>query len=64
MQPPMQYTGQKPVDPLILNVWPSPDGQSSSYTLYEDESDAESYNLIQDRDKQTNLYGYILRLRI
>jgi alpha-glucosidase (family GH31 glycosyl hydrolase) len=43
MQPPMQYTGQKPVDPLILNVWPLSDGQSSSYTLYEDESDSESY---------------------
>ncbi len=43
MQPPMQYTGQKPVDPLILNVWPLADGQSSSYTLYEDGSDSEAY---------------------
>lgn len=43
MQPPMQYTSQKPVDPLILNVWPLADGQSSSYTLYEDGSDSESY---------------------
>jgi alpha-glucosidase (family GH31 glycosyl hydrolase) len=43
MQPPMQYTGQKPVDPLILNIWPLADGQSSSYTLYEDGSDSESY---------------------
>ncbi len=43
MQPPMQYTGQKPVDPLILNIWPLVDGQSSSYTLYEDGSDSESY---------------------
>jgi alpha-glucosidase len=39
----MQYTGQKPVDPLILNIWPLVDGQSSSYTLYEDGSDSESY---------------------
>jgi alpha-glucosidase (family GH31 glycosyl hydrolase) len=43
MQPPMLYTGQKPVDPLILNVWPLDDGQSSSYTLYEDGGDAEAY---------------------
>jgi alpha-glucosidase (family GH31 glycosyl hydrolase) len=43
MQPPMQYTGQKPVDPLILNIWPLADGHSSSYTLYEDGSDGESY---------------------
>jgi hypothetical protein len=43
MQPPMQYTAQKPVDPLIVNVWPLADGQSSSYALYEDGSDAESY---------------------
>ncbi len=43
MQPPMQYTGQKPVDPLILNIWPLADGQSSAYTLYEDGSDGESY---------------------
>lgn len=43
MQPPMQYTGQKPVDPLILNVWPLADGQFSSYALYEDGSDSEAY---------------------
>lgn len=43
MQPPMQYTGQKPVDPLILNVWPLADRQSSSYSLYEDGSDSEAY---------------------
>jgi alpha-glucosidase (family GH31 glycosyl hydrolase) len=43
MQPPMEYTGQKPVDPLIVNVWPLADGQSSSYTLYEDGSESELY---------------------
>jgi len=43
MQPPMQYTGQKPVDPLIVNIWPLADRQSSSYALYEDGSDSESY---------------------
>jgi len=43
MQPPMQYTGQKPVDPLILNVWPLADGQTSSYQVYADASKGENY---------------------
>jgi alpha-glucosidase len=43
MQPPMEYTGQKPVDPLILNVWPQDNGKSSSYTLYEDSGYSEYY---------------------
>lgn len=36
MQPQMEYTGQKPVDPLIVNVWPLAPGASSSYSVYED----------------------------
>jgi alpha-glucosidase len=36
MQPPMRYTGEKPVDPLIVNVWPLVPGKSSSYSVYED----------------------------
>jgi alpha-glucosidase (family GH31 glycosyl hydrolase) len=36
MQPPMLHTGEKPVDPLIVNVWPLAPGQSSSYSVYED----------------------------
>jgi alpha-glucosidase len=36
MQPPMLYTGQKPVDPLIVNVWPLEPGATSSYSVYED----------------------------
>src|SRR5258708_24748563 len=36
MQPPMGYTGQKPVDPLIINVWPLSPGSSSNYSVYED----------------------------
>jgi Glycosyl hydrolases family 31/Domain of unknown function (DUF5110) len=36
MQPPMLYTGEKPVDPLIVNVWPLEPGASSSYSVYED----------------------------
>jgi alpha-glucosidase (family GH31 glycosyl hydrolase) len=36
MQPPMRYTGEKPVDPLIVNVWPIVPGGKSSYSVYED----------------------------
>jgi len=36
MQPPMLHTGEKPVDPLIVNVWPLSSGESSSYSVYED----------------------------
>ena len=43
MQPDMSYTGEKPVDPLIVNVWPLEPGKSSSYTLYEDNGVAEEY---------------------
>jgi len=43
MQPPMEYTGQKPVDPLIIKVLPLADGQTSSYSLYADNSQDEAY---------------------
>ena len=43
MQPPMQYSGQKPVDPLILTIWPLGDAQESTYQLYEDSSQGEDY---------------------
>jgi len=36
MQPPMRYTGEKPVDPLIVNVWPLQPGTKSGYSVYED----------------------------
>jgi len=36
MQPAMLHTGEKPVDPLIVNVWPLKPGTSSSYSVYED----------------------------
>jgi alpha-glucosidase len=36
MQPPMSHTGEKPVDPLIVNVWPLQPGASTSYKVYED----------------------------
>ena len=43
MQPPMLYTGQKPVDPLIVNIWPLAPGTSSSYSVYEDSGVAVEY---------------------
>jgi alpha-glucosidase (family GH31 glycosyl hydrolase) len=43
MQPPMLHTGEKPVDPLIVNVWPLKPGTSSSYSVYEDSGVAEEY---------------------
>ena len=43
MQPAMRYTGEKPVDPLILEVYPLQNGQESAYTLYEDSSNFEAY---------------------
>jgi len=41
--PPMQYSNQKLLDPLIVNVFPLNDGQSSTYTLYEDAGDSRAY---------------------
>ncbi|MGH7995253.1 MAG: TIM-barrel domain-containing protein, partial [Opitutaceae bacterium] len=43
MQPPMPYTGAKPVDPLILAVFPLADGRTSAYTVYADGGADEAY---------------------
>jgi len=43
MEPEMRYTGEKPVDPLIVNVFPLADGQRSAYTVYEDASNTRAY---------------------
>ena len=43
LQPNMQYTDQKPVDPLILKIFPLADGQNSGYSLYADGSKSEDY---------------------
>jgi alpha-glucosidase len=43
MQPPMLYTGQKPVDPLIVNIWPLAPGASSNYAVYEDSGASVEY---------------------
>jgi alpha-glucosidase (family GH31 glycosyl hydrolase) len=43
MQPPMLRTGEKPVDPLIVNVWPLASGSSSNYSVYEDSGASVEY---------------------
>lgn len=43
MQPPMEYTRQKPLDPLILQITPLSAAQTSTYTLYQDASDSRAY---------------------
>jgi alpha-glucosidase (family GH31 glycosyl hydrolase) len=43
MQPTMRYTGEKPVDPLILTVFPLDPGQTSSYKMYEDAGNSTGY---------------------
>ena len=40
MGPPMQYTGEKPIDPMELRVYPGADG---SFTLYEDAGNSYNY---------------------
>ena len=51
--PPMQYSSQKPLDPLIVNVFPLADRQKSTYTLYEDAGDTTAYQ--HDADAQTEI---------
>jgi hypothetical protein len=41
--PPMQYSNQKPLDPLVVNFFPLEDGKISTYTLYEDAGDSRAY---------------------
>ncbi|HTS10849.1 MAG TPA: TIM-barrel domain-containing protein [Candidatus Limnocylindrales bacterium] len=48
MQPQMEYTREKPLDPLILTVFPSEDGRASSYRLYQDAGDTPGYKTGQD----------------
>jgi alpha-glucosidase len=43
MQPPMQHTGEKPVDPLILAIYPGIDGHVSKYELYDDAGNSPAY---------------------
>jgi alpha-glucosidase len=43
MQPPARYTSEKPVDPLIVTVWPLKPGTNSSYSVYEDSGASVEY---------------------
>ena len=43
MAPKMRYSSEKPLDPLIVSVFPLSPGQKSSYTLYEDSGKAREY---------------------
>jgi alpha-glucosidase (family GH31 glycosyl hydrolase) len=43
MQPAMTHIDEKPVDPLIVNVYPLADRQKSEYRLYADGSNSVSY---------------------
>ncbi len=53
MAPPMEWSGQKPVDPLIVTVFPLADGAKSSYMLYQDAGDTRAYQ--QDQAERTPL---------
>ncbi|HUY82239.1 MAG TPA: TIM-barrel domain-containing protein [Acidobacteriaceae bacterium] len=43
LQPPMEYTGQKPINPLILKIYPLSNGKTSTYRLYADASKSRAY---------------------
>jgi alpha-glucosidase (family GH31 glycosyl hydrolase) len=43
MQPPTTRTGEKPLDPLILTVFPLKDGQTSEYRVYQDSGETPGY---------------------
>jgi alpha-glucosidase len=43
MQRATLYTGEKPIDPLVLTVFPLNDGQQSEYRVYDDSGDSPGY---------------------
>jgi alpha-glucosidase (family GH31 glycosyl hydrolase) len=55
MAPPMLYTGQKPLNPLILTVFPQNPGSSSHYTLYQDAGNTRAYQ--QDQAAWTAIHA-------
>jgi hypothetical protein len=55
MQPEMSYTAEKPVDPLILAVFPPPDGQSSAYRFYQDAGNTSAYR--RGEEAWTNIHA-------
>ena len=55
MAPKMEHTGEKPLDSLIINVFPLGAGEKSSYTLYEDSGHARDYQI--GKDAWTDLHA-------
>jgi alpha-glucosidase len=43
MQAPMRFSGERPVDPLIVTIWPLGPGQRADYAVYEDSGTAVDY---------------------
>lgn len=43
MYPEMLVLGDKPYDPLTLDLYPDPEGATSSFTLYEDDGSTQDY---------------------
>jgi alpha-glucosidase len=43
MAPPMETSNAKPLDPLLVSVFPLKDGEHGSYTLYEDAGNTRAY---------------------
>jgi len=41
--PPMQHTGEKPINPLILEIYPGAPGETISYEYYEDDGETLDY---------------------
>lgn len=45
MAPPMKTSGEKPLDPLIIEIAPGTGPQATSYSLYEDAGDSRDYQV-------------------
>jgi len=57
MAPRMQSTDQKPLDPLIVAVYPPAQGQRSWYSLYEDAGDTRGYETGQFATTQISAFS-------
>ncbi len=53
MAPPMLHTDERPLSPLIVNVFPLQSGERSEYTLYEDAGSTSAYT--EDEAARTKL---------
>ncbi len=55
MAPPMLHTEEKPVNPLILTIFPQSSGSSSEYTMYQDARNTRAYR--QDQAEWTTIHA-------